>query len=154
MPIFLLLLPRGTLFIEAYTVDVTRWTLNKILKLHQVLLDIGGTHHAFRDRGEGFCVFNDIAVAARNVMEEIGIERILVVDLDVHQVKLSILQILDCHHCTCTYPAYTRRCGVKVGVIPTLGSCVIQCMTISGGWAKACFLVHGCFGDILLIGVD
>ena len=45
----------------------------------------GGTHHAFRDRGEGFCVFNDIAVSSRAAMEEFGIERILVIDLDVHQ---------------------------------------------------------------------
>lgn len=45
----------------------------------------GGTHHAFRDRGEGFCVFNDIAVSTKAAMEEFGIERVLVVDLDVHQ---------------------------------------------------------------------
>ena len=49
----------------------------------------GGTHHAFRDRGEGFCVFNDIAVSSKAAMEEFGIERVLVVDLDVHQVNLS-----------------------------------------------------------------
>ena len=46
----------------------------------------GGTHHAFADRGEGFCVFNDIAVSARMAMAEEGIERVLVIDLDVHQV--------------------------------------------------------------------
>ncbi|KAK9906768.1 hypothetical protein WJX75_007622 [Coccomyxa subellipsoidea] len=45
----------------------------------------GGTHHAFADRGEGFCVFNDIAVSARMAMAEEGIERVLVIDLDVHQ---------------------------------------------------------------------
>ena len=45
----------------------------------------GGTHHAFRDRGEGFCVFCDIAVAACAAMEEEGVERVLVIDLDVHQ---------------------------------------------------------------------
>lgn len=44
----------------------------------------GGTHHAFADRGEGYCVFNDVAVAAR-AMQAQGIGRILVVDLDVHQ---------------------------------------------------------------------
>lgn len=46
----------------------------------------GGTHHAFADRGEGFCVFNDIAVSARMAMAEEGVERVLVIDLDVHQV--------------------------------------------------------------------
>ena len=45
----------------------------------------GGTHHAFRDRGEGFCVFNDAAVAARAMQAEARAERILVVDCDVHQ---------------------------------------------------------------------
>src|SRR2546423_2289785 len=45
----------------------------------------GGTHHASADRGSGFCVFNDIAVAARALQREGVIERALVVDLDVHQ---------------------------------------------------------------------
>ena len=45
----------------------------------------GGTHHAFRDRGEGYCVFNDLAICAEVAMGEFGLDRILVVDLDVHQ---------------------------------------------------------------------
>jgi acetoin utilization deacetylase AcuC-like enzyme len=45
----------------------------------------GGTHHAFRDRGEGYCVFNDAAVAARTMQAEGLARRILVVDADVHQ---------------------------------------------------------------------
>jgi acetoin utilization deacetylase AcuC-like enzyme len=45
----------------------------------------GGTHHAFPERGEGFCVFNDVAVAIRLLQREGRIERVLVVDLDVHQ---------------------------------------------------------------------
>jgi acetoin utilization deacetylase AcuC-like enzyme len=45
----------------------------------------GGTHHSFADRGEGFCVFNDIAVTARVLLRERRITRALVVDLDVHQ---------------------------------------------------------------------
>ncbi len=45
----------------------------------------GGTHHAFADRGEGFCVFNDIAVAVRVLVRERRIARALIVDLDVHQ---------------------------------------------------------------------
>jgi acetoin utilization deacetylase AcuC-like enzyme len=45
----------------------------------------GGTHHAHRTFGEGFCVFNDAAVAARAMQAERGVERVLVVDLDVHQ---------------------------------------------------------------------
>ncbi len=45
----------------------------------------GGTHHAFADHGQGFCVFNDVAVAARHLQLEGLIKRALVVDLDVHQ---------------------------------------------------------------------
>lgn len=45
----------------------------------------GGTHHAFADQGEGFCVFNDVAVAARAMQAEGRAARIAVVDCDVHQ---------------------------------------------------------------------
>lgn len=47
----------------------------------------GGTHHAFRDRGEGFCVFSDIAVAANVVLRDFPdvVKKILIIDLDVHQ---------------------------------------------------------------------
>lgn len=53
-------------------------------------LGAGGTHHAFADRGEGFCVFNDIAVSAHMAMAEQGIKRVLVIDLDVHQVSHTL----------------------------------------------------------------
>ena len=45
----------------------------------------GGTHHAFPDRGEGFCVFNDTAVAIRTLQRAGRIRRAAVIDLDVHQ---------------------------------------------------------------------
>ena len=45
----------------------------------------GGTHHAFAAEGSGFCVFNDIAVAICVLQRDHGMERIAVVDLDVHQ---------------------------------------------------------------------
>jgi acetoin utilization deacetylase AcuC-like enzyme len=45
----------------------------------------GGTHHAFPDRGEGFCVLNDVAVAIRVLQREKLAERFLVIDCDVHQ---------------------------------------------------------------------
>ena len=45
----------------------------------------GGTHHAFADHGEGFCVFNDVAVAIRVLQREGRLTRAAVVDLDVHQ---------------------------------------------------------------------
>ena len=45
----------------------------------------GGTHHAFAHRGEGYCVFNDSAIAARAVQAAGLVERVVVVDTDVHQ---------------------------------------------------------------------
>lgn len=45
----------------------------------------GGTHHAFADRGEGFCVMNDICVASNLLLKRNQAKRILIVDLDVHQ---------------------------------------------------------------------
>ncbi len=54
----------------------------------------GGTHHAFADHGEGFCVFNDSAITARLMQQEFGLGKVLIVDLDVHQGNgtASILQ--------------------------------------------------------------
>jgi acetoin utilization deacetylase AcuC-like enzyme len=45
----------------------------------------GGTHHAFADHGEGYCVLNDFAVAATRLLQLNHVKRILILDLDVHQ---------------------------------------------------------------------
>jgi len=45
----------------------------------------GGTHHAFADRGEGFCIFNDMAVAASHLLHRKLVKQIMIIDLDVHQ---------------------------------------------------------------------
>lgn len=45
----------------------------------------GGTHHAYPDHGEGYCVFNDVAVAARAMQAEGRLRRVVVLDCDVHQ---------------------------------------------------------------------
>ena len=45
----------------------------------------GGTHHAFADHGEGFCCYNDAAVAARVLRRDHDVQRVLICDLDVHQ---------------------------------------------------------------------
>lgn len=54
----------------------------------------GGTHHACADHGQGYCVYNDVAVAARVIQQEKRADRVLVVDCDVHQGNgtASILQ--------------------------------------------------------------
>lgn len=45
----------------------------------------GGSHHALADTGAGYCVFNDLAIAAHRLVDEGTCERVLVVDVDVHQ---------------------------------------------------------------------
>lgn len=53
---------------------------------HGITMNLaGGTHHAFPSHGEGFCVFNDVAIAIRTLQRDRLIERAAVIDLDVHQ---------------------------------------------------------------------
>lgn len=53
---------------------------------HGIAMNLaGGTHHAFPDRGEGFCTFNDVAVAIRRLQAHGRIRRAAIIDLDVHQ---------------------------------------------------------------------
>lgn len=63
------------------TVDCARYALQ-----YGVAMNVaGGTHHAGSDWGEGFCLLNDIAIAVHDLLHEKLAERILIVDLDVHQ---------------------------------------------------------------------
>ncbi len=63
------------------TVEATRFALEAGISMNLA----GGTHHAFPGHGEGFCVFNDVAVAIRALQRDGRIERAAIVDLDVHQ---------------------------------------------------------------------
>ena len=45
----------------------------------------GGTHHAFRKEGAGYCIFNDLAICAEQALLNSAVEKILILDLDVHQ---------------------------------------------------------------------
>lgn len=69
-------------------VNIMNGTIQAALKAldHGVSFNIaGGTHHAFKDRGEGFCIFNDIAIGANYLLRNNLAQSILVIDLDVHQ---------------------------------------------------------------------
>jgi acetoin utilization deacetylase AcuC-like enzyme len=63
------------------TIDCARFALRQGVSLNIA----GGTHHAYRDRGEGFCLYNDFAIAALVLLREGLINKALIVDLDVHQ---------------------------------------------------------------------
>lgn len=75
------LIARGRVIAQG-TLDCARMAMTKT----GVALNIaGGTHHSFASRGEGFCVFNDIAIAAHELLHFGEISKAIVVDLDVHQ---------------------------------------------------------------------
>lgn len=64
------------------TIEAALWAL----RTAEVGFNIaGGTHHAFSDRGEGFCMLNDQAVAAAYLLVHTAVRKVLIIDLDVHQ---------------------------------------------------------------------
>ena len=74
-------LTQRELVITQGTIDCCRHAFDNGVALNVA----GGTHHAFADRGEGFCLLNDFAVAANYLLHRGMAERILIIDLDVHQ---------------------------------------------------------------------
>lgn len=69
------------LIITQGTIDCCFSALNNGVALNVA----GGTHHAFADRGEGFCLLNDFAIAANYLLHQRLAKQILIIDLDVHQ---------------------------------------------------------------------
>lgn len=67
------------------TVAATRLVLGSGGRLRCAMQVAGGTHHAHRDKGGGFCVFNDLACAAAAALADGSVTRVLLVDLDVHR---------------------------------------------------------------------
>jgi acetoin utilization deacetylase AcuC-like enzyme len=83
----------------------------------------GGSHHARREQGAGFCVLNDVAVAARTLQAERLIRRALVVDLDVHQGDGTADCLTLCPdlftlsiHCENNYPAQKIAGDLDIGL--------------------------------------
>jgi acetoin utilization deacetylase AcuC-like enzyme len=69
-------------------ITISRGTIDCALHAleHGVALNVaGGTHHAFADRGEGFCLLNDFAIAANYLLSQHLVKKVLIIDLDVHQ---------------------------------------------------------------------
>ncbi|MDO4700587.1 MAG: histone deacetylase [Moraxella sp.] len=68
----------------------------------------GGTHHAFADHGEGFCVFNDICIASHLLLNRRQARRILIVDLDVHQGNGNA-SIMAHHPCVFVFSMHGKK---------------------------------------------
>lgn len=69
------------IIISQGTIDCTKYAMQYGVSLNVA----GGTHHAFADRGEGFCLLNDFAIASNYLLHHKVAKQILIVDLDVHQ---------------------------------------------------------------------
>jgi acetoin utilization deacetylase AcuC-like enzyme len=83
----------------------------------------GGTHHAFADYGSGFCIFNDLATAARVLLTEGLVRRVLIVDLDVHQGDGTAAIFQDeprvltfSMHCGINFPGTKQRSDLDVAL--------------------------------------
>ena len=81
----------------------------------------GGTHHAFPNFGSGFCIFNDFAIAARVLLQEKQVQRILILDLDVHQgdgtayIFLQDPQVFTFSiHCEKNFPARKQASNLDI----------------------------------------
>lgn len=83
----------------------------------------GGTHHAFPAHGSGFCIFNDLAVAARAILDEGRANKILIIDLDVHQGDGTAYIFRDeprvvtfSMHCASNFPFQKQRSDFDIGL--------------------------------------
>jgi len=83
----------------------------------------GGTHHSFADHGEGYCIFNDHVVVLRRLREERLTQRVLIVDLDVHQGNGTAALCQDdadvftfSMHSESNYPARKERSSWDIGL--------------------------------------
>ena len=83
----------------------------------------GGTHHAFKDCGSGFCVFNDLAYASIALLNQKKVKKILILDLDVHQgdgtasICENIYNIFTCSiHCKNNFPFDKKNSNLDVPI--------------------------------------
>lgn len=106
--------------------EITQGTLDAMLYAIEfgVAANIaGGTHHAYADHGEGFCLLNDAAIAAHYAMDHLGMSRILVVDLDVHQgngtakiFEIDARVITFSVHGRSNYPHHKEKSDLDIGL--------------------------------------
>ncbi len=81
----------------------------------------GGTHHAFPAYGSGFCIFNDLAIAARVLLDQGWVHRILILDLDVHQgdgtawIFRDEPRVFTCSmHCEVNFPRHKQTSDMDI----------------------------------------
>jgi acetoin utilization deacetylase AcuC-like enzyme len=96
---------------------------------HGIAMNVsGGTHHAFADRGEGFCLLNDIALAANVLLRDRLARNILIIDLDVHQGNGTAAIFAGnprvftfSMHCHSNFPMEKEHSNLDIGLPPGTG---------------------------------
>lgn len=109
---------------ELMIMEGTRKCAEMAVKTNTVALNIaGGTHHAYPDRGEGFCLLNDQAIAAQWLLDQELVKKILIVDLDVHQGNGTAVIFKDnpdvftfSMHGENNYPTYKEQSNLDVAL--------------------------------------
>lgn len=83
----------------------------------------GGTHHAHHDFGSGYCLLNDLVVAARHALDQLGRHKVLIIDLDVHQGDGTAALLADepraftfSMHCGDNFPARKQRSDLDIAL--------------------------------------
>ncbi len=83
----------------------------------------GGTHHAFPDYGSGFCIFNDLAIAAKVLLESGKVSKILIIDCDVHQGDGTAFIFRNdprvftfSMHCGINFPSHKQQSDLDVSL--------------------------------------
>ncbi len=108
------------LIITQGTIDATLYALKNKIALNIA----GGTHHAFAERGEGFCLLNDMAVAANYLLSNKLSNKILIIDLDVHQGN-GTAKLLENEprvftfsmHGLTNYPFHKEKSDLDIGLL-------------------------------------
>lgn len=112
------LIDRGR-YIAKGTVDCVEYAMQNGVAMNVA----GGTHHSFADSGEGFCIFNDFAIAANYYLHRKILRKILIVDLDVHQGNGTARIFQNDHrvftfsmHGEKNYPVRKEKSDLDIGV--------------------------------------
>ncbi len=125
--------------LRPWTEDIVARTLHlmggSLQALEKVLLDggiagnmAGGTHHAYHDFGSGYCIFNDLALCALHALRSPAIERILILDLDVHQgdgtaaILADVPEVTTCSiHGAKNFPFRKQVSDLDIGLPSSIG---------------------------------
>jgi acetoin utilization deacetylase AcuC-like enzyme len=88
----------------------------------------GGTHHAYHECGSGYCIFNDVALCALTALRQPEIQRVLILDLDVHQGDGTAAILTDCKeaftcsiHCESNFPFRKQQSDLDVHLADATG---------------------------------